>query len=379
MYIFRADGNAKTGAGHLMRCLTIADALAAQLGGGEDILFLCADEASAGLVLSHGSASAELSGFQVRVLNTDHNHMEQELSVWEEISEQIDLETCVILVDSYFATDDYLKQIRKYGYTILLDDMQQHCFPVDAVVNYNAFADTAVYEALYKGTGTELYIGSRYVPVRRQFLGVSYEISEEVKNVLITTGGGDVDNIASVILRELDGNAADCTKKISGIDAADDGFLVRDSLRNYHVIIGRFHPKHKEWEELAAADSRIHVHSDVRDMAGLMRRCDLAITAGGTTIYELAAVGVPFLCFSYAENQELLTQYIGNHDIAGFAGAYHKDARGTLERMKELFLKFCADKEMRNKCYLKERSMIDGHGARRLASEMMLRHGKGSI
>lgn len=39
------------------------------------------------------------------------------------------------------------------------------------------------------------------------------------------------------------------------------------------------------------------LHSDVKDMAGLMRTCQLAVTAGGTTIYELSVLGVPFVCF----------------------------------------------------------------------------------
>ena len=54
-YYFRADGNAATGAGHLMRCLTIADALQALPGPDPaDICFLCADEASGALAEAGG-------------------------------------------------------------------------------------------------------------------------------------------------------------------------------------------------------------------------------------------------------------------------------------------------------------------------------------
>ena len=55
-YYFRADGNAATGAGHLMRCLTIADALQALPGPDPaDICFLCADEASGALAEAGGT------------------------------------------------------------------------------------------------------------------------------------------------------------------------------------------------------------------------------------------------------------------------------------------------------------------------------------
>lgn len=62
------------------------------------------------------------------------------------------------------------------------------------------------------------------------------------------------------------------------------------------------------------------LHCDVKDMAGLMTACQLAVTAGGTTIYELSVLGVPFVCFSYAENQEGLTEWLGKQEIAGYAG-----------------------------------------------------------
>ena len=72
MYYFRADGNAVTGAGHLMRCLTIAEELK-KLSEADEICFLCADEASAELVTQRG--------FSVRILHTDYRNMEEELPV----------------------------------------------------------------------------------------------------------------------------------------------------------------------------------------------------------------------------------------------------------------------------------------------------------
>ena len=53
MYYFRADGSAKTGAGHLMRCLTVALELQKLTEHPEQVCFLCADEASAELLRSN--------------------------------------------------------------------------------------------------------------------------------------------------------------------------------------------------------------------------------------------------------------------------------------------------------------------------------------
>ena len=438
MYYFRADGNAKIGAGHLMRCLTIAGALAEKCGTTEEILFLCADEESAGL--------AERQGFRTRVLYTDYQKMETELAILVEIlKEKVPGAECmkadpfpaepkretaetfleqkagegaeaalmkrhnILVVDSYYVTEKYLKAVSRLASVLLLDDMGERAWPVDGILNYNAFAEPEYYRSLYAAASKEpLYgIGSSFVPLRSQFQNVPYKIRETVQNVLITTGGGDSNNIAGQIWENL----------------------YQEDVA-YHVVIGRFNPYFSWWEEKEAecskkpeclvtnafqkekqvkaamcgkkpecpatnafqkekqvkaamcgkelecpdagviqnqkpgeaAACRLYLHTDVQDMAGLMAQCDLAVTAGGTTIYELAAVGVPFLCFSYAENQEALTEYIGRKQIAGYCGAWHKGKEAVLEALKTQ-MAVCRSKAVREHMSEKEKRMTDGDGA----------------
>lgn len=338
MYILRADGNEKIGSGHLMRCLTVAGALAELNGNTGDILFLCADEGSVAQVKEYG--------FEAVSLGSDYTALEAELPKWQEL-----LGDCgrihSILADSYYVTDAYLQGLARYGRVMLLDDLQRKRYPVDGVVNYNAFAELSVYEGLYAGSHTGLYVGSSYVPLRPQFQECHYTVAKQVRDVLITTGGGDAWDIAGAIF-----------------DA------IYDEELNYHLIIGAFNPFLNVWKERQKRCRGLHLHHNVKDMAKLMSGCDLAVTAGGTTIYELAAIGIPFICFSYAENQEQLTAYIGSHDVAGYAGAYHLDKENTLQQIKELFRLYCDSEEKRNACYEKERKLIDARGARRLAQAL---------
>lgn len=355
MFWIRADGNAEIGAGHLMRCLTVADELKKAVGDTDRVKFICGDEASAALVKAHGHEAA--------VLGTDYRSMESELPAIKAVISSESEEkhgtginkTSVILIDSYFVTDKYLEQMSCLGKTILMDDMQDRAFPVDAVVNYNAFADRWKYEKIYARTKTALFIGSDYIPIREQFTGCNYTVREKVRNVLITTGGGDADNIAGKILARLNGR--------SDIDE------IQNNTRklNYHLIIGQFNPNFEKMKGLSERFPWIHIHANVRDMASLMKGCDIAVTAGGTTIYELAAIGVPFICFSYAKNQELLTEYLGKNDIAGYGGKYHEDAQAVLENIEKLFDDISSHVSIRNKCYLNERELVDGKGAKRLA------------
>lgn len=351
MFLIRADGNARIGAGHLMRCLTIADALKERACGGE-ILFVCADAPSAEL--------AQSRGYKAFVLGSSPQDMEGELAAWPQIP-GINKNTNVIIVDSYCVTQRYLREIRKYGAVTLLDDMGEERFPVDRLINYNAFADRAGYEGLYGGTGTELVLGSTYVPVRPQFRGKTCEIRERVKDILITTGGGDIDNIAGRILGKLEERAE---------KARADGTITRDIITdgfNYHLIVGSFNPHFREMRELERKSANLSLYHNVQNMADLMSQCDLAVTAGGSTVYELAAVGVPFICFSYAENQEGITEYLHREGIAFSAGAYHREPEAVLERIAAQTLELTGDRDKRNKCYEKGRALVDGLGAERLA------------
>lgn len=348
MFLIRADGNAKIGAGHLMRCLTIADELS-KLTCSKEILFLCADEQSAEL--------AESRGYGTFVLGSDLQNLEGELSAWANI-EKINKKTNVIVVDSYYVTNRYLCEIRKYGYVMLLDDMGEQSFFVDGVINYNVFADRQQYKSLYEDGNTDLLLGSDYVPIRPQFREGSYRIRERAENILITTGGGDAENIAGGILKELQ-------RKIAGKETG--------AILSYHLIIGTFNPHLKEMQELAETSPNIHIYHNVHDMVALMRQCDLAITAGGSTIYELAAVGVPFICFSYAENQERITEHLGREGIAYFAGAFHREGEAVLRRIAQQAKELVWDYHKRNDCYLKIKTLTDGAGAERIAKFLIER------
>ncbi len=358
MFYFRADGNAVIGAGHLMRCLTIAEGLKELLAADEEknemagkplqeacnICFLCADEESAGLVTQ--------KGFAARILHTDFRNMEEELPIIRMLfGGKKEVYNHVFLVDSYYVTESYLQELKSYGRVYLLDDMGKKPYPVDGVINYNAFADREYYQKLYQGRETILAIGSDFVPLRRQFLNVPYVVRKQVTDVLITTGGGAQDDIAIAVLEAI--MRPECS---------------------YHVVVGQFNKSFSAWKQMERECRRIHVHYGVTDMASLMRKCDMAVTAGGTTIYELAAIGVPFLCFSCAENQEALTEYIGKEKIAGYCGAYHLDKHETLRCMSSLAKRLCEDAagiEMRRMMNKKEKEMIDGMGAGRIAKLLL--------
>ncbi|MBQ8822338.1 MAG: UDP-2,4-diacetamido-2,4,6-trideoxy-beta-L-altropyranose hydrolase [Lachnospiraceae bacterium] len=335
--IIRADGNAKIGAGHLMRCLTVAE----QIEQRENVLFVCADQESAGLVLERG--------FSAFVLGTEYRDMMSELPLWEQMRMQnvggLLMGDVVILVDSYFADADYLKALQAYGKVFLMDDLAADAKPVDGIINYNAYASEELYEPYEKSHQTRFFTGSGFTPVRPEFVDRDYRISEQVNSVLLTTGGGDRDNIAGHILE----------------------VIYREGIV-FKVVTGRFNPNYEVLCEYAKAHPGVEILHDVKDMAGLMLTCDMAITAGGTTVYELCSIGVPFICFSYAENQEKAVSYMSKKQIALSAGKYHVDAQQCLEEMKAAFDRLLGDHALRRSFHKREKEVVDGRGAKRIAA-----------
>lgn len=330
--IIRADGNAHIGAGHLMRCLTVADALTSRDG----VCFWCADEASAEL--------ARQRGYEAAALGTDYRDMLSELPRLERLFSSGSGRTPVILVDSYYVSAAYLQALRAFGKVFLLEDVPGQSWPVDGVINYNAFADPKAYEAIYGHSGkVRQYIGPSYVPLRPQFAGRSCQVREQVRQILVTTGGGDRENIAGKILEKL-GDMA-CT---------------------IHVISGPYNPHADQLARYAQKHPHVVLHRQVQEMAELMLQCDLAVTAGGTTVYELCALGVPFVCFSYAENQEALADYAGRQGIGLNAGEYHHDPGKTLDNIGKMAAE-AGDWRQRRQMSQRAMELVDGCGAVRLA------------
>ena len=100
MIIFRADGNPVIGAGHIMRCLSIADAFKAL---GEEAVFAVADDRMKGLI--------EKRGFQCFVLGTDYRDMHSDLELTLELVRK--LGAGLLIADSYFVTADHLRKLKE--------------------------------------------------------------------------------------------------------------------------------------------------------------------------------------------------------------------------------------------------------------------------
>lgn len=379
MVVIRADANSKIGMGHVMRCLSVADAL---LKRGEEVLFVTADDTPVPLLTK--------KGVPYRVLHTDYADMEAELpELWEVLRElpqgaespdaALAQKNTSILVDSYYVTEKYLAALKKRITTIYMDDIYAFSYPVDMLINYNIYGEEMGYEKDAAFADTKLLLGTEYVPLREEFsAGAGYaqsrkELSAETENVtpaedrlhqtaeqgrtadggiLITTGGSDSFNLVGQLLMEA---------------------MKYDALKEkeYHVVSGSLNPHIGELQALAQKHENIHIHCNVTNMAELMAESEVALSAGGSTLYELCAVGVPVIAFSFAENQERLVQTFVKRGIAQYGGNYRTDGNKMIQNTIAGLETLLEDKNLRSEYRKKARTLVDGKGAERIAEALL--------
>ncbi len=337
MILIRTDGNNEIGTGHVMRCLSIA----AQAERKEDVLFVVADDRSAELVLK--------KGFPCVVLNTDYTNMEAELPLLFELIRKMNSKK--ILVDSYQITEEYLMKLSSQVSVCLIEDFMTTSHSVDVLVNYNIYADSEAYQTLYqmelKRRQMQLLLGAEYSPLREQFQEVTYTVNEQVRNVLITTGGSDPLQMGVRILKEM-------LQKYESRELS------------YHILSGIFDRSKEELYQIASRNKQVTVHENVTEMAELMKSCDIAISAAGTTMYELSAVGIPTIAYAFVDNQDQVAEEFAKEHMALYAGGSKTDDVMRLHDIIKAFERMLDDYDLRCELHMEMKKHVDGAGARKI-------------
>lgn len=355
MFIIRADGNSVIGMGHVMRCLSIADAMK-QLG--MESLFVTACQECVSVI--------EQRGFQVKLLTTDYRDMLSEIPQLAQILQQENAENVddqeddeikkhVIFVDSYQVNVAYYRELNKLARTVCLEDMGQP-YPVDMLINYNIYGDNlaARYEDDCINKPKQTLLGISYMPLRKEFSeDISYHVRGKVTDVMITTGGGDP------------------------LFAAKDfvsTFLANEDLQKagirYHIISGPFNNHATELKTLYGKNTSVMIHENVKSMKEIMRQCDVVLTATGSTIYEVSALGVPMMVFYFAENQRQGAEEIEKRTSVINCGDFSKEPEQVVDKAVAALIRCVQEKNYRQHLYQQEKQLVDGKGACRIATAL---------
>lgn len=355
----RTDGNSKIASGHLVRCFSIAQACKAL---GMDVRFLVSDEESKSLLKEIISINCT-QDFPIICLKTAvYNHLESELPEVLSLLNS-DYENIIYLADSYFVTEKYLNALRPFAKVAYLDDLQLFDYPVDLLINYDVIPDPVMpsYKAAYQNAG-QLLLGALYTPLRSQFQNREIIVKEQVSDILVTTGGSDPYHFCLKLIHTICESAQDMAV----------GFLKETifSGKNLHIVIGKLNTDRDALYRLAEKYSFLQLHENVSDMASLMEHCDLAVSASGTTLYELCALGVPTISFTMADNQLPSAKAFEEADAIPYAGDIRIDEEKVLQAVTN-FMTSESSYEIRKSAHKAMRRLVDGNGAMRIADALM--------
>lgn len=334
MIFIRADANSQIGAGHIMRCLSIAHE-AKKLG--IESTFVVADEESLKVLSSYN--------YPTICLYSKWDQLEEEVNAITTLIK--DLKVKFMIIDSYYITNRYLDAIHQFTQIVYIDDLAELTYPVDFLINYNIYSNATRYPSDIK-----LLLGCDYVPLRAEFQNIASNIKYIVGDVMISTGGADPYNFAGEILEYI---------------------LHQTSYSkiNFHVIIGKYNKYKNKLLELEKRQTNIILHHNVRNMSDLMVNCDIAITAGGSTLYELCSCGTPSISYSFADNQLLGVKEFNKQDLITYAGDIRLNKNECIGNINKRLLELVNNYNLREEVSLKLRGKVDGLGANRIVTEII--------
>ena len=346
MILFRADSNSSVGLGHVMRCLSIADAFK---NAGESCLFVTADNGLQKTIKDRGHKNL--------VLNSQYDHMEAEIEQFLEEIEKRDIQ--IVFVDSYFVTEEYLRTLwhfcaRKYITLVYIDDVLAFPYPCDVLLNYNIYANKEDYRKLYAGnTLPELLLNTAYQPLRAEFQNLPHRVVKpKGKDILISTGGADAERIGMEILKTI---------------IAHENWKVYQ----FHFIVGMMNDDKDEMEKIVGERENIILHKRIRKMSELVQNSDVAISAAGSTLYELCATQTPSLTYVLAENQVPGAAGFERKGVFKNAGDIRALGSGKLaEKLLSDAVALAENYEKRSEMASRMKEVVDGKGAERIVNEV---------
>lgn len=335
--VFRVDGSAEIGIGHVMRCITLAE----ELSRRNFRPVFCTKPIDRLLVNEILEKDFEVSEIPI-VANPKEDAGYLMLAVQKYGAR-------VVILDGYNFNSYYLKQIRKdSGLLFSIDDIAQTYYCSDIVLNQNINATSRMYSGKVS-KGTKLLLGVDYAILRPEFkrLHIHKRSFNKVNNILVTFGGADRDNQTPKVLKALEKVRADFhITVVSGISNPN-----KDSIRDY----------------VTSSNKSIEVFDNAKNMGELMLNADIAISSGGSTAWELCCLGLPTLQIILAENQEGAAEELDRREVTVNLGWHERVSEDDIVATVEELINN-AEKRSRMSC--NGRSIVDGRGAERVASEI---------
>lgn len=270
---FRADGNARVGLGHVMRCIALAEMLK--------------DDFDCHFIIRNPPLNLKqqiLSVFQSLIQLPDTENDEKEAL---NLAQSCLTGNEIVVLDGYHFRTEYQKIIKQKGNKLVcIDDIHNYHFVADVIINHIGGISAKQYS---KEAYTNLFLGPEYSLIRKEFFQNKKKNKWAEKNsfnCLLCMGGGDPNNCTHSILNYL--------IKIDNIGRID---VVTGASYMYLNELNNF---------LKGADRKeVLVHNNIKSLKiiKLLKNADFGIFPASTIALEAQALSLPMMLGYYVENQ----------------------------------------------------------------------------
>lgn len=357
---FRVDASTAMGIGHVMRCLTLADALRES---GYQSLFVCRTHSGhlCDLLAERGHSVARLPVNPPPLIaqEGEPRHAAWLGDSWSNDAEQtrramVDFggASAWIVIDHYAIERGWESTLRSMtGRILVIDDLADRVHECDLLLDQNLVPNLQQrYDGKLPARGVAL-LGPEYALLQPVYSELRPQVQPRVgaiRRLLVFFGGADNDNLTGRVLEAFIG--------LNRPDVAVD-VVITAAMRHAESVR----------RQIASRDN-IHLHTGLPTLAHLIFRSDLAIGAGGATSWERLCLGLPALVITLADNQRPLAEGLQQAGLIRWLG--HSDVTtvdAIADALAEL-LRDGLDESWSRNCL----DAVDGQGLRRVCTAMLL-------
>jgi len=342
----RADATPVIGTGHLMRCIALAQAWRDR-GGRVIFISQCNNELL--------RECLDNEGFEVTRIDNLHPNpldLKNTLNILKKYNfkNESAVNNNWLVIDGYNFDSGYHKSIRDHGHQLMVMDDYNHLKEYHADILINQNLGSAGFQYIHD-SDTKTLLGQDYVLLRKEFLKYGIQnkrVPKRAGNILVTMGGADQLNITVSILEAFH-------------------YLNLSDL-NIKVVVGPANPNMEALENVSFNSTLNIVLLQTLDMPRLMDWADLAISAGGSTVWELCYFGVPMILFAVADNQRDIVRSL---ELQNAARSIDMAAEKIPAKLSSLLKDLIKDQEQRAIMSKAAHDIVDGKGSKRILRQMV--------
>lgn len=344
--IFLAHGGMSVGMGHVVRSLSLANEFRTS---NYEVIFISKYEEGQRIIKQYHFKLRAILAQKVSKDSFEYGKKSEQREDLENIKEILKEEVPEILViDTYNVSEDFFIELKKLvKILIYIDDLNMFPYPVDVVINGNITAQDYKYQKVFPEQ--KFLLGLSYNLIRDEFKNIKKRKNIDNRKIMLTTGASDPYNMTQIILEYL---------------------MAYKDFSRYEicVIIGNsFQEKNvNNIKEVTSQLSNIKIYENVSNMCDIMMDCTYAISAGGSTLYELFRCGVLTLAFIYADNQKKIVEKAKSKGLLFNLGYFNLLNKEKIINMLESMI-FYNSKEFMLK---KIQSAVDCKGTKRIVENV---------